>query len=117
MTANHPAPPSGTEQQAAEHHPHPTPSQYWKIAVVLAVLTAVEVALFYIDRQLDLGLINAVALILLAFLKFVIVVGWYMHLRYEKSTLNRLFVAGFVLAGSLYLVVLVSLGVVAVRGT
>ena len=100
-----------------EHHPaHPTPSQYWKLAVLLAVLTAIEVALFYIDRSLELGMINSVALILLAFLKFVIVVGWYMHLRYEKSTVNRLFVAGFVLAGSLYLVVLISLGVVAIRG-
>lgn len=105
-----------TEHHAGEHHAHPSPSQYWKIAVLLAVLTAVEVALFYIDRALELGMVNAIALILLAFLKFVIVVGWYMHLRFEKSTLNRLFVAGFVLAGSLYLVVLISLGVVAVRG-
>jgi cytochrome c oxidase subunit IV len=104
------------DQHTAEHQAHPTPSQYWKIAVVLAVLTAIEVALYYIDRRLELGLINSFALIVLAFLKFVIVVGWYMHLRYEKSTLNRLFVAGFVLAGSLYLVVLVALGVVAIRG-
>lgn len=107
---------SSTEHHVAEHRAHPTPSQYWKIAVVLAVLTAIEVGLYYIDRELELGMINAVALILLAFLKFAIVVGWYMHLRYEKSTLNRLFVAGFVLAGSLYLVVLVALGVVAIRG-
>lgn len=111
-----PAQPPSTELHAAEHHPHPTPSQYWKIAVVLAVLTAIEVALFYIDRELELGMINSVALIVLAFLKFVIVVGWYMHLRYEKSTVNRLFVAGFVLAGSLYLVVLVALGVASIRG-
>jgi len=100
-----------------EHHPpHPTPSQYWKIAVLLAVLTAIEVALYYIDRQLELGMINSLALLVLAFLKFVIVVGWYMHLRYEKSTLNRLFVSGFILAGSLYLVVLVALGVATIRG-
>lgn len=84
--------------------------------MLLAVLTAIEVALFYINRELELGMINAVALVVLAFLKFATVVGWYMHLRFEKPTLNRLFVAGFVLAASLYLVVLTALGVVAIRG-
>ncbi len=101
---------------SAEHHTHPTPAQYWKIAVVLAVLTAIEVAMFYIDRELGLGSLNALILITLALLKFVIVVGWYMHLRFEKPMLNRFFTAGFVLAISLYLVVLASLGVVVIRG-
>ena len=69
-----------------EHHvAHPTPAQYIKIAVGLAILTAVEVALFYINNSLDLGWINTAALLILAFLKFVIVIGWYMHIRYEKS--------------------------------
>ena len=111
MTTDHPTHPPSTD-----HPAHPTPSQYWKISVLLAVLTAIEVGLYYIDRQLDLGMVNSLALIALAFLKFVIVVGWYMHLRYEKSTLNRFFVAGFVLAGSLYMTVLIALGVVAIRG-
>lgn len=101
---------------STEHHAHPTPAQYWKIAVVLAVLTAVEVAMFYIDQELELGALNAIILIVLALLKFVIVVGWYMHLRYEKPMLNRFFTAGFVLATALYLVVLASLGVVVIRG-
>lgn len=101
---------------STEHHAHPTPAQYWKIAVLLAVLTAVEVAMFYIDRELELGGINALILIVLAILKFVIVVGWYMHLRFEKPMLNRFFTAGFVLAVALYLVVLASMGIVAIRG-
>ncbi|MCI0425767.1 MAG: cytochrome C oxidase subunit IV family protein [Actinobacteria bacterium] len=95
---------------------HPTPAQYWKIAVVLAVLTAVEVALFYINRELELGALNAVLLITLAILKFVIVVGWYMHLRFEKGLLSRFFTAGFALACGCYLVVLATLGVVVIRG-
>ncbi len=101
---------------SSEHHAHPTPAQYWKLAVVLAVLTAVEVAMFYIDLELELGALNALILIILALLKFVIVVGWYMHLRFEKPMLNRFFTAGFILATSLYLVVLASLGVVVIRG-
>jgi cytochrome c oxidase subunit IV len=97
-------------------HAHPTPGQYWKIAAFLAVLTAIEVAMYYIDEELGLGALNAGILITLSAIKFIIVVGWFMHLRYEKPLLNRFFVAGFILAFSLYLVVLASLGVVVIRG-
>lgn len=101
---------------STEHRPHPTPAQYWKIAVALALLTAVEVGMFYLDRELELGVLNAAILIVLALMKFVIVVGWYMHLAFEKPMLNRFFGAGMILAIALYLVVLSSLGVVAIRG-
>ena len=101
---------------STEQHAHPTPAQYWKIAFVLAALTAVEIAVYYIDQAVGLGGLNALVLVSLAVLKFVIVVGWYMHLAYERSLLNRFFGAGFILASSLYLVVLASLGVVAIRG-
>jgi hypothetical protein len=39
-----------------------------------------------------------------------------MHLRFEKSTLSRFFTAGFILAFSLYAIVLTALGVIAIRG-
>ncbi|HLT96098.1 MAG TPA: cytochrome C oxidase subunit IV family protein [Acidimicrobiia bacterium] len=101
----------------AEHteHQHPTIGQYWKIAGLLAVLTAIEVALFYIDEALELGTINVVLLIILALLKFVIVVGWYMHLRFERPLLNRFFGAGFVMALFLYGVVLAAMGIIVIR--
>jgi cytochrome c oxidase subunit 4 len=100
-----------------DHHPpHPTISQYWKLAGLLAVLTAIEVALFYIDEALQLGAINVVMLLVLAVLKFVIVVGWYMHLRFEKPLLNRFFTGGFILAMGCYAVVLAAMGVMAIRG-
>lgn len=101
---------------STEQHDHPSIGQYWKIAAVLAVLTAIEVALFYIDAALDLGGINTTLLILLALLKFVIVVGWFMHLRFEKPMLNRFFAAGFLLAIGCYSVVLGTLGVIVIRG-
>lgn len=102
---------------STEHHDHPTPSQYWKIAGLLAVLTAVEVSLFYIDQELELGALNAVMLISLSALKFIVVVGWFMHLRFEKSLLSRFFTAGFLLAVGCYLVVLAAMGVVVIRGS
>lgn len=101
---------------AESHDHHPTPAQYWKIAAFLATLTAVEVALFYIDHALELGVFNSLALISLSAIKFMVVVGWFMHVRFEKPIISRFFTAGFVLACSLYLVVLAALGVVAIRG-
>lgn len=96
-----------------QQHAHPTSAQYVKIAVVLFILTAIEVALFYVDEAVNLGAAEPTLLIILALLKFVIVVGWYMHLRFEKSTLTRFFTAGFVLAIILYAVVLAAFGVLA----
>jgi cytochrome c oxidase subunit 4 len=98
------------------HHSHPTPGQYWKIAAFLAVVTAIEVAMYYVDRQLELGFLNAAVLITLSAVKFLVVVGWFMHVRFEKPMISRFFTAGFVLACALYLVVLASLGVVVIRG-
>ena len=100
----------------SENHSHPTPGQYWKIAAFLAVITAIEVAMYYIDRELGLGFLNAAILITLSAVKFLVVVGWFMHVRFEKPMISRFFTAGFVLACALYLVVLASLGVVVIRG-
>jgi cytochrome c oxidase subunit 4 len=100
-----------------EHTHHPTPAQYWKIAVVLAVLTAIEVGLYYINLEMDLGALNSLLLVILAALKFVIVVGFYMHLRYEKPVASRFFTAGFILACALYTIVLTAMGIIAIRGS
>jgi cytochrome c oxidase subunit IV len=100
----------------SEHDSHPTPGQYWKIAAFLAVVTAIEVAMYYIDRQLELGFLNAAVLLSLSAVKFLVVVGWFMHVRFEKPMISRFFTAGFVLACALYLVVLSALGVVVIRG-
>lgn len=99
-----------------QHHNQPSIGQYWKIAALLAVLTVIEVALFYIDQALGLGGFNAVLLIILALLKLVTVVGWYMHLRFERPLLNRFFAGGFGLALLCYGVVLAAMGIIVIRG-
>ncbi len=96
-----------------EHH-HPQPKQYVTIAIVLAVLTAAEVALFYLEEGVDAigqGL-TVPALLILSALKFYLVVAMFMHLRFEKRLLSRFFSAGAVLAGALYLITLAALGAV-----
>ncbi|MPZ53052.1 MAG: hypothetical protein GEU79_10035 [Acidimicrobiia bacterium] len=87
-------------------HHTPTPAQYWKIALGLAVVTGIEVSLYYVDQALELGVLNAAMLIGLSFIKFFVVVGWFMHLKYEKPALSRFFTSGFILALTLYAVVL-----------
>ncbi len=94
-----------------EHIPHPTPRQYVQIAVLLAVLTAVEVGLFYLEEGVEqIGTsITAPALIVLAFIKFAIVVGYYMHIRYEKPLVSRFFATGFIAALVLYAAVILAM--------
>jgi cytochrome c oxidase subunit IV len=100
----------------AEHRPHPTPRQYWMIAAFLAAVTAAEVAMYYIDQELQLEFLNVAILLVLSAVKFMVVVGWFMHIRFEKPMISRFFTAGFALACGLYLVVLSAMGVVALRG-
>jgi cytochrome c oxidase subunit 4 len=97
-------------------HAHPSPRQYVNIALFLAVVTAIEVALFYVNEAVNMHGWDAPVLVTLSFLKFVIVIGWYMHLRFEKSMLARFFTSGFVLAMLLYAVVLGAMGVLVIRG-
>ena len=100
----------------AEAHHHPTPKQYWAIAGILAVLTAIEVGLFYLEQGVDevTSSITSPMLIVLSFFKFLLVIGYFMHLRYEKSTLSRFFTGGFILALGLYGIVLGAMGIAAI---
>jgi caa(3)-type oxidase subunit IV len=93
-------------------HAHPTPKMYVRIAGILAVLTAVEVGLFYMEETVGSGLARTL-LVALAFVKFVGVIGWYMHLRFESGLLSRFFSAGFFLAMGLYAIVLGSFALAA----
>jgi cytochrome c oxidase subunit 4 len=85
---------------------HPGPAQYVMVAVVLAAATLFEVALFYITAIPRTLLI--VLLLGLAAFKFVLVVLWFMHLKFDSVLFRRVFVGGLVLAFTLYLIVLVT---------
>jgi cytochrome c oxidase subunit 4 len=89
---------------AAEGHAHPGPRQYVLIAVVLVILTAVEVAVSYIDTIHT----NFIILILaaLAFVKFFLVCAWYMHMKQDAPFFRRAFISGIVLACFVYGVVM-----------
>ena len=103
-TDEHPLETSGHE----DAH-HPSTGQYWMIFWILFVVTAVEVLLFYFSLP-GVNLNNA-ALGVLAITKFVIVVGYFMHLRFDSRLLRRLFVTGIVLAVIVYVIYLLTMGV------
>ena len=91
----------------AENTNAPTTKLYIRIALLLAVLTAIEVALFYVVEFTGMTANMATPLLIgLAAAKFLIVVGYFMHLKYEKPLLSRTFAIGAVLAGGLYAVVI-----------
>ncbi len=84
---------------------HPSPREYVRIAVVLAVVTAAEVAVYYLDWVHEHGLLIPL-LFLFALVKFSLVVLWYMHLRFDSRTYARFFVMGLAGALTLYMAVL-----------
>jgi cytochrome c oxidase subunit IV len=101
--------PAGAGHLPEEDVAHPGPRQYVMVGVVLAVITALEVALFYLDF-LPSPVVVASLLILMV-LKFALVVLWFMHLRFDSAIYRRLFVAGLILALSVFVIVLVTFGV------
>jgi cytochrome c oxidase subunit IV len=77
---------------------HPTPRQYVNIAVVLAVLTALEVSTYF----LDFGVIAIPLLVILMVVKFLYVAGWFMHLKFDSRVFGRMMYTGLFLALGLY---------------
>lgn len=82
---------------------HPSPKFYWMLALVLAIITAVEVAIPYLSA---FDSVRAPLLIILSLAKFGAVVGFFMHLKFEKTLYRNFFAIGFFGAVALFLVVL-----------
>jgi cytochrome c oxidase subunit 4 len=100
-----------TEAEAVTEEPelaaHPGPRQYVSVAVVLAIATALEVGLYYLDLPHALF---ATLLLFFAVVKFSLVALWFMHLRFDSRIFRRLFVTGIILAMAVYLIVLTIFG-------
>ena len=97
---------------ATHTRPHPRPRDYWVIAVVLAVITAAEVAMAYLpDSMPGRDAIVVPSLIVLAGAKFFLVITWFMHLKFDRPVYRRLFLLGLVAAPLLFGAVLFTFGV------
>jgi caa(3)-type oxidase subunit IV len=82
-----------------EHADHPDSSQYIVIGIILAVFTAIEVTISFAAVPSS---ITIPSLIVLTILKFLLVVLWFMHLRFDSGWFRRLFVFGLVVALAIY---------------
>ncbi|MDI3339885.1 MAG: cytochrome C oxidase subunit IV family protein [Sphaerobacter sp.] len=76
-------------------HAHPGAVTYLKIAVVLAILTITEVATYYIPA---IQPIIAPVLIVLSIAKFLLVVMFYMHLKFDSPLFRGIFAWGMFVA-------------------
>ena len=90
-----------TDVVVGEMHSHPGPRQYVLIAVVLVILTGIEVAASYLEGTVNSNLLIA-ALGIMAAIKFFLVAAWYMHMKQDSAVFRRLFVAGLLLASTVY---------------
>ncbi|WP_423916100.1 cytochrome C oxidase subunit IV family protein [Candidatus Poriferisodalis sp.] len=71
---------------------------YIKVALLLGALTAAEVMTYFVD----FGPVEVPALLILMVVKFLIVVAYFMHLRFDNKLFTWLFVGGLVLAVAVY---------------
>lgn len=90
-------------------HAHPTWSTYWKVAIVLTLITALEVWVYYIPAFVASRLFVPVMLIMSA-VKFAIVVLFYMHLRYDNRLFKTLFTGPLILAITLLMALMFLFG-------
>jgi cytochrome c oxidase subunit 4 len=91
----------------AEHTQHPPVRTYLLVAAVLAVITAVEVSLFYVTVM---ARFLAPLLIVLSAAKFSLVVMFFMHLRSDHRAFTGLFVGPLMIAIAITLALMALFG-------
>jgi caa(3)-type oxidase subunit IV len=92
------------EEHELEHHP--SPRKYVWVAIILAIVTGIEVAIYYIDSIASNHTLLITSLLVFAVIKFVMVGGYFMHLKYDSPIFRRFFITGLVLAMVVFGVVL-----------
>jgi cytochrome c oxidase subunit 4 len=98
---------TGALHVGGEHHAeheHPGERTYIKIALILSAITVIEVAIYYFNLPHS---VLVTALLIFSAIKFVIVVGYFMHLKFDDKRLLWIFLGGLLLGG----VILIALDV------
>src|SRR5689334_9282001 len=85
----------------ADHHP--SDRHYVNIAIALAVITGIEVGVYYLDLP---SVALLVVLFVLMAIKFFTVASQFMHLKFDSAILSRIFYGGLFLAVIVYLIAL-----------
>ena len=75
---------------------HATVKTYIFVAIVLGLITAIEVATLYIPNIPNGFLVGS--LLIMSAIKFVLVVGFFMHLKYDHNIMRSFFIGPLILA-------------------
>ena len=93
---------------AAHAEYHPSAREYVRVGLILVALTCLEVWLSYSDLA---GAKLIAALLLCTVIKFLMVVGYFMHLKFDNGRFSRMFALGSIGALTLYAAVLLMFGI------
>ena len=85
---------------------HPGDGDYVKIALLLGAITALEVGTYF----LDLNNFVIVALWVMMIVKFVIVISYFMHLKYDSKIFRFVFIGGLFMALAVFLATFAATG-------
>lgn len=88
---------------AVHEEAHASNRTYVQIAIILAIITIAEVIIWYLPSVRG---VLIPALIILSVAKFVMVVGFFMHLKYDNRIFRFMFAAGLAVTLGVYLAVL-----------
>ena len=91
-----------TEPQTQSHEHGMSDAGYIKIALILAAIPALEVSTYYVD----FGPLFMPSLMIMMVVKFVMVVSYFMHLKFDSKIFSVLFYTGLGLALFVYIVAL-----------
>ena len=94
---NHPVAHEGEAHVSGEVHHHPGWSTYWKVALILTLITVAEVWAYYIPSFVA-SRAFVPSLLIMSALKFFIVVAFYMHLKYDHKLFRALFTGPLIIA-------------------
>jgi cytochrome c oxidase subunit 4 len=75
---------------------HASVRTYVNVAIVLAIITAIEVATLYIPGIPNSLLVGS--LLVMSTIKFALVVGFFMHLRYDHNIMRSFFIGPLFIA-------------------
>src|SRR4026209_2986174 len=81
-----------------EMHEHPTWKEYKWVALILTLITVVEVWIYYTPFKQSALFVPA--LLIMSAVKFTIVVMFYMHLKYDHKIFRALFTGPLIIAMS-----------------
>ena len=93
---------------------HATVKTYINVAIVLAIITAVEVASLYIPGIP--GSVLVISLLAMSAAKFALVAMFFMHLRYDARPLTAVFVGPLLIATGLAVALMTLTGAFLVFG-